>query len=185
MTLLRESDLAERSKETAERKVEAPQPPVDRVRWIEWLVAVALLVGGAALVIFLGPADDVVPDSAPVLLTGRADPAVPEYLGASGGDLPVVESSPLVLGFRMTEGTAFTPEYLGASGGDLPFIESSPLVMGPRMDGVAHTPEFLGLSGGDAPVVETSPLTMGVRHLGVVHVPEYLGSSETEVPTTP
>ena len=145
MTLLRESDLAERSKEIADRKVKAPQPPVDRVRWIEWLVAVALLVGAASLVIFIGSPDAPVRDASPVLLTGRADPAVPEFLGASGGDLPVVESSPLVMGVRM-DGVVYTPEFLGASGGNTPVVESSPLTMGLRHEGVVHTPEFLGSS---------------------------------------
>ena len=150
MTLLRESEVAERAKETAERKAKAPQPPVDRVRWIEWLVAVALLVGAASLVIFTGSPDAPVPDASPVLLAGRADPAIPEYLGASGGDLPVVESSPLVMGLRM-DGVVHTPEFLGQSGGDLPAVESSPLTMGLRHEGIVHTPEFLGSSETEVP----------------------------------
>ena len=67
----------------------------------------------------------------------------------------MVESSPLVLGVRMTDGTVFVPEYVGFNGGDAPFIEASPWILGAR-----HLE-------------------------GVVFVPEYVGTSETEVPDLP
>jgi len=78
--------------------------------------------------------------------------SVPEFVGASGGDLPAIDSSPLVLGARQLNGVAFIPEYVGASGGDLPAVESSPLVIGPRhTDGVAFVPVYVGHASGVFP----------------------------------
>jgi len=77
---------------------------------------------------------------------------VPEFVGASGGDLPAIESSPMVLGLRQLGGSAFVPEYVGASGGDLPAVESSPLVIGPRhTDRVAFVPVYVGHADGVFP----------------------------------
>lgn len=77
---------------------------------------------------------------------------VPEFVGTSGGDLPAIESSPLVLGVRQLDGVVFVPEFLGASGGDLPSVESSPLVLGPRhIEGVAFVPAYVGHADGVFP----------------------------------
>ena len=77
---------------------------------------------------------------------------VPEFVGASGGDLPAIESSPLVLGVRHLNGVAFVPEYVGASGGDLPAVGSSPLAIGPRhTDGVVYVPVYVGHADGVFP----------------------------------
>jgi hypothetical protein len=167
MTLLREPGVgaaAQPAEEVLEREAPAPRrylPTPGRIHWLEWLVAVAVLVGASALAVWLTQ-DDV-----------------------SG--VTIEETSPLVLGARHLDGTAFIPEFVGLSGGDLPVVESSPLVLGVRMtDGMVFVPEYVGFNGGDAPFIEASPWILGVRHLeGVVFVPEYVGTSETEVPGLP
>ncbi len=167
MTLLREPEVGavvQPAEEVLQREAPAPRrqlPVPGRIHWMEWLVAVAVLVGASALAVWLAR-DDV--------------PGV-----------TVEETSPLVLGARLLDGTAYIPEFVGLSGGDLPVVESSPLVLGVRMtDGTVFVPEYVGFNGGDAPFIEASPWILGARHLeGVVFVPEYVGTSETEVPDLP
>ena len=167
MTLLRdpEARIAMRPIEDVlerEAPVERLEPPrTGRIHWLEWLVAVAFLVGMSALAIWMVSGEE--------------------------GNVAVEESSPLVLSLRLTKGVAYTPEFVGLSGGDLPVVESSPLVLGVRLtDGTVFVPEYVGFNGGDVPFIESSPWILGPRHLeGVTYVPAYVGSSETEVPLTP
>jgi hypothetical protein len=199
MTLLREPEVGavvQPAEEVLQREAPAPRrrlPVPGRIHWMEWLVAVVVLVGASALAVWLAR-DDVpgvtVEETSPLVLGARlleGTAYIPEFVGLSGGDLPVVESSPLVLGVRITDGTVFVPEFVGLSGGDLPVVESSPLVLGVRMtDGTVFVPEYVGFNGGDAPFIEASPWILGVRHLeGVAFVPDYVGTSETEVPDLP
>jgi hypothetical protein len=163
MTLVREPEVATTrpAEELLEREapVVRPEAPVPgRIHWLEWLVAVVFLVGASALAVWMMQED------AP--------------------SVTVEETSPLVLGARVLEGTVYTPEFVGLSGGDLPVVESSPLVLGVRLtDGTVFVPEFVGLSGSDLPVVESSPLVLGVRVLeGTVFVPEYVGFNGGDTP---
>jgi hypothetical protein len=195
MTLLRDPEVRTEMRpieDVLEREapVERPAPPrTGRIHWLEWLVAVAFLVGMSALAIWMVSGEEgnvVVEESSPLVLSLRLTQGVaytPEFVGLSGGDLPVIESSPLVLGVRLTDGTVMIPEYVGLSGGDLPVIESSALVLGVRLtDGTVFVPEYVGFNGGDAPFIESSPWILGPRHLeGVTYVPAYVGSSESEV----
>ncbi len=45
---------------------------------------------------------------------------VPEFVGASGGDLAAIESSPLVIGPRHTDGVVSVPVYVGHADGVFP-----------------------------------------------------------------
>ncbi len=164
MTLLRDSEMGTEMRPVEDiLEREAPTGRLapsraGRIHWLEWLVAVAFLVGMSALAIWM--------------------------VGGEEGDVVVEESSPLVLGARLMEGRVYTPEFVGLSGGDLPVVESSPLVLGVRLtDGTVFVPEYVGFSGGDIPFIESSPWILGPRHQGVVHVPAYVGSSEAEVPS--
>jgi len=132
-------------------QVEAPRAPVTPeqrppVRWMEWVVRGLMVVILASIVVFVGsePASETGP-SADLVLSDRSAPAVPEYLGASGGDLVAVESSPLVLSDRSSPAV---PEFVGLSGGNVPVDESSGLTIGPRHDGMVLMPEYVGESGG-------------------------------------
>ena len=137
--------------DTGQEQVEAPRAPVTPekrppVRWMEWVVRGLMVVILASIMVFVGsqPSTDTGP-TADLVLSDRSTPAVPEFLGASGGDMVAFESSPLVLSDRSTPAV---PEFVGQSGGDLPADETSGLTIGPRHDGVTHTPEYVGGSGG-------------------------------------
>ena len=157
MTLTREP-VVERPEELREQEIkELERPPVapqSRIRWFEWALGI-VLVAAVALAATLLMTQSAEPEAESTLVLGPRHfgvVMVPEYVGASGGDLPAIESSPLVLGVRQLEGVVFLPEYVGASGGDLPAIESSPLVLGPRhIDGVVYVPVYVGHADGVFP----------------------------------
>ena len=143
MTLMQEPVTSERNEELLEHPIDVKRPPVEpvgRIRWFEWTMAVVFVAVVALMAtLVLGPRHFGVV-------------FVPEYVGASGGDLVAIESSPLVLGDRQLEGFAYLPEWVGQSGGDLPVTESSPLVIGPRqIDGVVYVPVFVGHADGVYP----------------------------------
>ena len=158
MTLTREPVAPERSEDLLERETPVierpPVMPTSRIRWFEWASGVAL-VAVVALVatVLMTPAAE--PEAESTLVLGPRHfgvVVVPEFIGASGGDLPAIESSPLVLGVRHLDGVAYVPEYIGQSGGDLSAVDSSPLVIGPRhLDGVVYLPVFVGHADGVYP----------------------------------
>ena len=158
MTLTREPVVQERPDELQEqevRKLEGPPvTPPGRIRWFEWALGV-VLVAAVALAATLLMTQSTEPEADSTLVLGPRHVGVvfvPEFVGASGGDLPAIESSPLVLGARQLEGVVFVPEFVGASGGDLPGVESSPLVIGPRhTDGVVFVPVYVGHADGAFP----------------------------------
>jgi hypothetical protein len=158
MTLTREPIAPDRSVDLLEREtVTTERPPVtptSRIRWFEWATGVALVVL-IALVATVLMTQSTAPEAESTLVLGPRHlgvVVVPEFVGASGGDLPAIESSPLVLGARQLEGVVYTPEYVGQSGGDLSAVESSPLVIGPRViDGVVYVPVFVGHADGVFP----------------------------------
>lgn len=157
MTLTREpaverpEDLREQEMQKVERP---PVAPLSRIRWFEWALGV-VLVAAVALAATLLMTQSTQPEAESTLVLGPRHfgvVVVPEFVGASGGDLPAVESSPLVLGVRQLDGVVFIPEYVGASGGDIPGVESSTLVIGPRhIDGVAYVPVYVGHADGVVP----------------------------------
>ena len=157
MTLTREP-VVERPEELREQEIEElerlPVAPQSRIRWFEWALGI-VLVAAVALAATLLMTRSTEPEAESTLVLGPRHfgvAMVPEYVGASGGDLPAIESSPLVLGVRHTDGVVFVPEYVGASGGDLTPIESSPLVLGPRhIDGVVYVPVYVGHADGVFP----------------------------------
>lgn len=158
MTLTREPVVQERPEEMTEQETRTlerpPVVPSSRIRWFEWALGI-VLVAAVALAATLLMTQSTEPEAESTLVLGPRHfgvVVVPEFVGASGGDLPAVESSPLVLGVRQLQGVAFIPEYVGASGGDLPAIESSPLVLGPRhIDGVVYVPVYVGHADGVFP----------------------------------
>lgn len=158
MTLTREPIAPERSEDLLEREtVTVKRPPVtptSRIRWFEWAIGVAV-VALVALAATLLMTQGTEPEAESTLVLGPRHfgvVVVPEFVGASGGDLPAIESSPLVIGARQLGGVVFVPEYVGQSGGDLPVVESSPLVIGPRqIDGVVYIPVFVGHGDGEYP----------------------------------
>lgn len=158
MTLTREPVVQERPEELKEQEIRTverpPVVPSSRIRWFEWALG-AVLVAAVALAATLLMPQSTEPEAESTLVLGPRHfgvVVVPEFVGASGGDLPAVESSPLVIGVRQLEGVAFIPEYVGASGGDLPALESSPLVIGPRhTDGVVFVPVYVGHADGVFP----------------------------------
>ncbi len=157
MTLMQEPVTSERNEELLEHPIDVKRPPVEpvgRIRWFEWTMAVVLVavVALMATILMTQPNE---PEADSTLVLGPRHFGVvfvPEYVGASGGDLVAIESSPLVLGDRQLEGFAYLPEWVGQSGGDLPVTESSPLVIGPRqIDGVVYVPVFVGHADGVYP----------------------------------
>jgi hypothetical protein len=128
--------------------------PTSRIRWFEWAMGVALiaLVALSATLLMTRGTE---PEAGSTLVLGPRHfgvVVVPEFVGASGGDLPAIESSPLVIGPRQIDGVVYLPEYVGQSGGDLPAVESSPLVIGPRqINGVVYVPVFVGHADGVYP----------------------------------
>ena len=158
MTLTREPVAQERPEDLREQemqKVERPPvAPQTRIRWFEWALGV-VLVAAVALAATLLMTQSTAPEADSTLVLGPRHfgvVMVPEFVGASGGDLVAIESSPLVIGVRHTDGVVFLPEYVGASGGDLAATESSPLVIGPRqIDGVVYMPVFVGHADGIYP----------------------------------
>lgn len=157
MTLTREP-VVERPEELREQEIQKlerpPVAPPSRIRWFEWALGI-VLVAAVALAATLLMTQSTEPEADSSLVLGPRHfgvVVVPEFVGASGGDLPAIESSPLVLGVRQMEGVVFVPEYVGASGGDLPVVESSPLVLGPRqMDGLVYVPVYVGHADGVFP----------------------------------
>jgi hypothetical protein len=155
---MREPVVQERPEELREREIERverpPVTPPSRIRWFEWALGV-VLVAAVALSATLLMTQSTEPEADSTLVLGPRHfgvVVVPEFVGASGGDLPAIESSPLVLGVRQLEGVVFVPEYVGASGGDLAAVESSPLVIGPRhTDGVVYVPVYVGHADGVFP----------------------------------
>lgn len=158
MTLMREPVAPERPEELLEKEIKTverpPVTPTSRIRWFEWALGVTL-VAVVALAATLLMTQSTEPEAESTLVLGPRHfgvVVVPEFVGASGGDLPAIESSPLVLGARQLEGAVFVPEFVGASGGDLPTVESSPLVIGPRhTDGVVFVPVYVGHADGVFP----------------------------------
>lgn len=161
MTLTREPVAPERPEELLEKEIKKverpPVAPTSRIRWFEWALGVTL-VAVVALAATLLMTQSTAPDAESTLVLGPRHEGVvfvPEFVGASGGDLPAIESSPLVLGVRHLEGVVYVPGFVGASGGDLAAVESSPLVIGPRhTDGVVFVPVYVGHADGVFP--ETS-----------------------------
>ncbi len=158
MTLTREPVAPERSEDLLEREtVAVERPPVmepSRIRWFEWAMGIALVaLVSLAAVLLMTPGTE--PEAESTLVLGPRHfgvVVVPEFVGASGGDLTAIESSPLVIGARQLDGVVYVPEYVGQSGGDLPAVESSPLVIGPRqIDGVVYVPVFVGHADGVYP----------------------------------
>jgi hypothetical protein len=151
LTSERTEDLLEREPTTVERP---PVLPTSRIRWFEWALGVTL-VAVVALAATLLMTQSTEPEAESTWVLGPRHlgvVVVPEYVGASGGDLPAIESSPLVLGVRQLEGVVYVPEFVGASGGDLSAVESSPLVIGPRhTDGVVFVPVYVGHADGVFP----------------------------------
>ncbi len=158
MTLMREPVVQERPEEMREQEIERverpPVSPPSRIRWFEWALGV-VLVAAVALAATLLMTQSTEPEADSTLVLGPRHfgvVVVPEFVGASGGDLSAIESSPLALGVRQLEGVVFVPEYVGASGGDLAAVESSPLVIGPRhTDGVVYVPVYVGHADGVFP----------------------------------
>ena len=158
VTLTREPVVQERPEALREQEIQKverpPVAPPSRIRWFEWALGI-VLVAAVALAATLLMTQTTAPDAESTLVLGpRHDGVVfvPEFVGASGGDLPAIESSPLVLGVRQLDGVVFVPEYVGASGGELPAVESSPLVIGPRhTDGVVFVPVYVGTADGVFP----------------------------------
>lgn len=157
MTLTQEPVTPERSEELLEQKVDLKRPPVEpvsRIRWFEWTMAAAF-VAVVALMATILMTQSSEPEADSTLVLGPRHfgvVMVPEFVGASGGDLVAIESSPLVLGSRQLDGFVYLPEWVGQSGGDLPVAESSPLVIGPRqIDGVVYVPVFIGHGEGTYP----------------------------------
>jgi hypothetical protein len=155
---MREPVAQERPEELREQEIQKverpPVTPPSRIRWFEWALGI-VLVGAVALAATLLMTRSTEPEADSTLVLGPRHfgvVVVPEFVGASGGDLPAIESSPLVLGVRQLEGVVFVPEYVGASGGDLAAVESSPLVIGPRhTDGVVYVPVYVGHAEGVFP----------------------------------
>jgi hypothetical protein len=155
---MREPVAQERPEELREQEIQKverpPVTPPSRIRWFEWALGI-VLVGAVALAATLLMTQSTEPEADSTLVLGPRHfgvVVVPEFVGASGGDLPAIESSPLVLGVRQLEGVVFVPEYVGASGGDLAAVESSPLVIGPRhTDGVVYVPVYVGHADGVFP----------------------------------
>ncbi len=123
MTLTREP-VVERPEELREQEIrEIERPPIaapSRIRWFEWALGV-VLVAAVALAATLLMTQSTEPEAESTLVLGprHTDGVVfvPEFVGASGGDLPAFESSPLVLGVRHTDGVVFVPEYVGHGDG--------------------------------------------------------------------
>jgi len=158
VTLMREPAVHERPEDLREQEIQKverpPVAPPSRIRWFEWALGV-VLVAAVALAATLLMTQSTEPEADSTLVLGPRHSGVvfvPEFVGASGGDLPAIESSPLVIGVRQLDGVVFVPEFVGASGGDLPAIESSPLVLGPRhTDGVVYVPVYVGHADGVFP----------------------------------
>ncbi len=101
-----------------ERETELPKvETLARIRWIEWmmlLVVVAVLAIGVTALVTEPDADWTGP--LPDHLVERY--VAPDHLGM--GLVFDEASSPLVLGPRHLEGTAFVPEYVGHADGIVP-----------------------------------------------------------------
>lgn len=126
MTLMREPAVHERPEDLREQEIQKverpPVAPPSRIRWFEWALGV-VLVAAVALAATLLMTQSTEPEADSTLVLGPRHSGVvfvPEFVGASGGDLPAIESSPLVLGPRHTEGVVYVPVYVGHADGVFP-----------------------------------------------------------------
>ena len=126
MTLTREPVAQERPEDLREQemqKVERPPvAPQTRIRWFEWALGV-VLVAAVALAATLLMTQSTAPEADSTLVLGPRHCGVvflPEYVGASGGDLAATESSPLVIGPRQIDGVVYMPVFVGHADGIYP-----------------------------------------------------------------